>query len=92
MVYRVPWRKSAQRVTIGKWPSTGVAEARQLARDVLMAVERGDDPATTKRERHQQADDRFEAVALEFIQRVIKPRQRRWQVTEALLNNKLTSR
>lgn len=91
IMYRVPGRKNSQRVTIGRWPAIGVAEARRIGRDVLMTVERGEDPAAIKREQRQRSDNEFEAVAAEFIQRLIKPRQRRWHLTEALLNNKLTS-
>lgn len=90
-MYRVPGRKSAQRMTIGRWPAVGVAEARQLARDILLAVERCDDPAAEKRDQRQQTDLRFETIAAEFMKRVIKPRQRRWQLTQGLLDNKLTS-
>ena len=91
VMYRVPGRKSAQRLTLGRWPAVGVAEARKLARDVLLAVERGDDPAADKREQRQQSEQRFEMVAAEFMKRVIKPRQRRWQLTQGLLDNKLIS-
>jgi hypothetical protein len=91
VMYRVPGRPAAQRVTIGKWPSVGVADARQLAREVLLQIERGEDPAAKKRERRAQVDNRFETVAAEFVQRVLRPRQRRWEATQSLLDNKMTS-
>jgi integrase len=92
VMYRAAGRRSPQRVTIGRWPAIGVAEARQRARDMLLAVERGEDPAADKREQRENADSRFETVAAEFVERVLKPRQRRWQATEALLENKMIKR
>lgn len=79
-------------MTIGRWPAIGVAKARQLARDILLAVKRGEDPAADKREQRQHMDSRFETVAAEFAERVLKPRQRRWQTTKALLDSKMTKR
>jgi integrase len=65
-----------RRLTLGRWPAVGVAEARTLAREALLTAAKGQDPALIKREQ-QQAGDRFEEVTAEFVERRCRLRQLR---------------
>lgn len=38
----------SKKLTLGKWPVMGIAEARQTATEALQNIERGDDPAAEK--------------------------------------------
>ena len=87
-VYRLPGRSAPQRLTLGKWPAIGVAEARKLASEVLLAAARGEDPAAAKRAERE--SDRFEDVAAEFVKRVYRKRGlRSTPETEAAIRNYL---
>jgi integrase len=72
-----------RRVTLGKYPILPLADARDLARDVLLQVEKGIDPAARKAEerrlRSDRSDRRFQLVVEEFIERHAKPNNRGWQ-------------
>lgn len=79
--------------TDGKEPAAvldgplSLAEARAVAREQLLMLATGEDPAEAKalaREearREGPAKDSFEAVACEFIERHAKPRNRTWEQT-----------
>ncbi len=79
-------------MTLGNWPAVGVAEARKRAKDALFEAMTGKDPAAEKKKEAERAPDVFEDVAAEFVLRFLKPRQKRWQATEAIIKNKLISR
>ena len=66
-----------RRLTLGRWPAVGVAEARTLARAALLTAAKGQDPALVKREQQQSTGDRFEDVAAEFVERRCRLRQLR---------------
>jgi integrase len=65
-----------RRLTLGRWPAVGVADARSLAREALLTAAKGLDPAALKREQQRQGD-RFEDVAAEFVERRCRLRQLR---------------
>jgi Arm DNA-binding domain len=71
--YRVNGRQ--RRLTIGRYPIVGLAEARRRAREALALVERGVDPASAKVE-EQIARDRntVEAVVAAYVEKRLKPR------------------
>lgn len=66
-----------RRLTLGRWPAVGVAEARGLAQKALLTAAKGRDPALLKREQQEQSADRFEAVAAEFVERRCRLRKLR---------------
>ena len=92
VMYRIAGNRRVQRLTLGSWPAVGLAEARKRAKDVLLQAMAGKDPAAKKIKKEEPAPDLFEDVAAEFVLRFLKPRQKRWQATEAIINNKLVSR
>ena len=93
LIYRIAGAsRLQQRVTLGNWPAVGVAEARKRAKDALFEAMTGNDPAAEKKKEAERAPDVFEDVAAEFVLRFLKPRQKRWQATEAIIKNKLISR
>ncbi len=69
-----------------------MAEARKRAKDVLLEAMAGNDPAAAKRKKEERTPDLFEDVTAEFVLRFLKTRQKHWQATEAIINNKLVSR
>jgi integrase len=88
LIYRTPGDPRTKRLTLGKWPGIGCGEARRLARDALVAVAQGKDPAREKQEKRHANGDLIEQVAVEFIARAY--RVRRLQSTpevEAMLRN-----
>jgi integrase len=90
VVYRPKGAKEVRRLTLGRWPGIGVAAARQLAKDVLIEVARGKDPALERKLDRTRESDRFEVVAAEFVERELKPRAARsWHLTAAVIDNKL---
>ncbi|MGI9450134.1 MAG: phage integrase central domain-containing protein [Geminicoccaceae bacterium] len=52
----------------------------------------GNDPAAGRKKQEERTPDLSEGVTTEFVLRFLKPRQKRWQATEAIINNKLVSR
>ncbi len=84
-----------RKVTLGQYPALPLADARDQARDALLKVAKGADPALEKvvaaevereaREAEERARrDRFEHVAADFIEKYAKPRNRSWEDTERI--------
>jgi len=97
--YALTYRERAggklRRLTIGRHPLLGLADARKLAREALEAVARGEDPAAERQAEKAARDaepepeperDTVARVAQEYIERHAKPNTRKWQQTEQLLN------
>lgn len=71
----------------------GLADARQNARDALIAIERGEDPSVDKRRHQIEASTAItvqEACTI-FIERYAKPRNRSWQETSRILEKDVCS-
>jgi integrase len=73
------WRGIPRKLTIGTYPTIGLAEARRLARAALGEVAKGDDPAALKRSSQVAAradaradDDCLSAVAAAFVEKHAK--------------------
>jgi integrase len=82
--YRVA--RHSGRLTIGRYPTTTLSEARERAREALGQIARGIDPANAKcgaRDNYQSS--LFPAVVHEFIQRHAKRKTRSWRETERIL-------
>ena len=78
------------RLTIGKYPATGLADARELAREAIQEIARGIDPRLRKRAAADPTVDTFEVVAADFIERWEKPRNRTWDETERIFDRYVT--
>jgi integrase len=63
--------------TLGRYPALSLAKAREAARSRLIAYEQ-DDPVRSKLS--------IEIVATDFIERHCKPKNRRWEDQQAMLN------
>jgi integrase len=48
--FRYRWGGKPKKLTLGRWPVMGVADARRAASDAAEAVDRGDDPGAAKKE------------------------------------------
>lgn len=84
--YRVAGRQ--ERVTIGHYPALGLADAREEARGVLRAAEKGLNPADDKRARKAEVGprDTVRHVAADYIARHARRNTRSWRQTERLLH------
>ena len=80
--------------TLGRYPGLNLAAARELARQTLVAVASGRDPAAEKAEMRRVADDpvgpardRFAAAAALFIERYAKAntKEQTWRESERLI-------
>jgi integrase len=65
-----------RRLTLGTYPSLGVAEAREAWRTARAAIDRGDDPAATKAEAKRREPETVRSVGEQFIAKYAKPRNR----------------
>jgi integrase len=81
VLYRVHGR--LRRATLGGYPALSLAGARDRAREILLEVEKGNDPAVAKAEERRREADLFQAVATEFIERHAKPNNRTWRRQDA---------
>jgi integrase len=81
VLYRVHGR--LRRATLGRYPALSLADARDRAREILLEVEKGNDPAVAKAEERRREADLFQAVATEFIERHAKPNNRTWRRQDA---------
>jgi integrase len=71
-----------RKLTLGSYPAIGLATARELAREALERVARGEDPAATKA---KAGGKTFRAVVDQYIERYAKPRLRTWREAERML-------
>lgn len=86
--YRVDaWQR---RLTLGRWPILGLADARQAAREALALVQQGTDPATARTEaRRARERDSVASVIDEYVDRHLKRNTRRWRAAEQMLRREL---
>jgi integrase len=75
-----------RKLTLGKYPGLGLAEARDEARRRLVEVSKGDDPAEDKRAGRLRRDDEIEAVVDLFIERYARPKNRSWPETQRIFD------
>src|SRR5262245_1149673 len=68
VAYRGP-NGSTRRLTLGKWPGISCATARQMARDALVAIQQGRDPAREKAEKRHANGDTVREVAADYLHR-----------------------
>jgi integrase len=75
------------RLTLGRFDTIPLADARDQARAALRAAAAGVDPSVTK-ERDREAPT-FKRLADRYIEEYAKPRKRTWQKDRRLLDNNL---
>lgn len=84
---RYRFAERPKKYTLGQFPAVPLAEARDLARDALVRIARGSDPAAERAAKVaenqaardavvRQVRDRFETVADEFFTRYLAPKNR----------------
>jgi integrase len=76
-----------RRLTIGRHPVLSLKEAREIARDALVEVARGGDPAARKVEERKAPT--FAELANEYLERYAKPNKRSWSEDQRIIENKL---
>jgi integrase len=72
-----------RRLTLGRYPVLGLADARGRAKEALAAVVGGEDPAGTKREARTAIT--FSDLTEEYIEHHAKPKKRSWRDDERML-------
>lgn len=82
--YRYRYAGKSRKLTFGAYPSTDLANARARVAAERVRVQGGADPATEHRVASTTADD-FAAVAVQFVSRYAKPKNRGWKETARLI-------
>ena len=78
-----------RKLTLGKYPATRLADAREAAREALAAVHRGEDPAAVRKAARADPDrDLVRTVAAEFLKRHAS-KNRTAAETERILNREV---
>lgn len=86
-VYNYRWGLEQRRETLGTYPATSLARAREKAVAIQRLVEEGVDPTAKRRATIVTVED---AVA-DFIRSYAKPRNKSWQEADRTLTRELTS-
>jgi integrase len=86
VMYR--YNGTKRRMTLGKFPQTGLAAARDEAREVLRWAEKGADPASEKRGRKVRTDT-IEDLANAYLEQYAKKNKRSWKKDVRYLNNEV---
>lgn len=79
-----------RRMTIGTYPSLGLADAREKAKELLHLAAKGEDPATEKQV--NRSAPTFGEMAQDYIEMYAKQRKRSWQEDQRILDYDLLPR
>lgn len=85
VMYRASGR--LRRLTLGKYPIIGLADARRLAQETLYSAAIGSDPAAEKKAKA--SADTFGELAAVYLERYAKERKRSWREDERIINREL---
>ncbi len=85
VMYSVSGNK--RRMTLGTYPASSLADARQQAKAVLYDVARGNDPQAQKQARRQAAT--FSELAEEFLELHSRPHKRSWKEDQRIIEKEL---
>lgn len=85
--YRVSGNPKLKRLTLGRYPSIPLADAREKAREALARANRGEDPAGEKQE--DRRSPTFGKFAEEFIELYAKKHKRSWHKDELAIKKDL---
>lgn len=88
-MYRVG--KRLRRMTLGKYPSTSLSEARIKAVEAQISRDKGHDPAAEKKLQRKRMSDvnTVRELADEFIERYAKPNKKSWKEDRRLLDKEV---
>ncbi|MGD9511843.1 MAG: tyrosine-type recombinase/integrase, partial [Geminicoccaceae bacterium] len=87
LVYRRAGDGRRRRATIGPYPRHSLADARQIGRELLARIGRGEDPAGAKQEAKRAAT--FAQLATAYIEQHAKRKKRSWRDDLAMINRDL---
>jgi integrase len=87
-IYRLGTRP--RRMTLGRYPSLSLRDARDLAHDCQQVIRKGGDPAQEKKDKHQDAFA-FDEFVNTFISTYAKPRNRSWRETDRMLQREFVT-
>lgn len=76
-----------KRLTLGRFPTVSLADARELAREAQLRVAKGGDPVVEKRAAHDGLT--FGELAATYIERHAKPNKRSWKEDDRQLESSL---
>ncbi len=87
-VVRYRHRGRPRKLTLGRYPTIELVDARRKARDALEAVEAGEDPAAAKQARRMPvaAPDTVASAVEAYAERYLKRNVRRWRETKRVLD------
>jgi integrase len=83
------------KLTLGKYPALELSKARELARDNLLTVAKGDDPAAEKRQAKAATvtlPDTLGALCDSYVTYHLKPKIRRWEAAAGEIDNHIRPR
>lgn len=86
-VLRYHVRGRLRRLTLGRYPVLGLADARQRAKTALLQVSAGSDPALAKRA--SRAAETFADLAEDYLERHARLKKRSWKEDQRILNAEL---
>jgi integrase len=87
LLYRIAGR--SRRLTLGRYPTLSLLDARRKAQKALAELADGVDPA---RQRNAASNSfMFESVVADFIQKYARPKNKDWVETERLLSREFCS-
>lgn len=90
VMYRSRGRQ--RRMTLGRYPTFSLAEARDEARTALRSLEQGVDPAEEKLAAKRRPEATFTDVVEQFIELYAKPKNRGWKETRRILHKNVVPR
>lgn len=85
LMYR--FNRRQRRLTLGTFPATSLADARDLAEEALRSLEKGHDPAVEKAAARDA--DTFAELAHEYVEKWAKKEKDSWQEDERVINREL---
>ena len=82
LTYRVG--RASRRLTMGSHPGLSLADARELAKTYRREIAAGNDPAAAKKGQREALT--VKTLCDQFVEHYAKKQQRRWRMTEAILD------
>jgi len=90
LFYRTNGRN--RRLTLGRYPAIGLADARELARDALHSAAKGLDPGAEKVDARSNRPQLLHDVINEFIESYAKIHNRSWRETQRVFEREVLPR
>jgi integrase len=91
LLYRADGR--LRRLTLGRYPTLKLVEARRLADEALRSVRFGKDPVAEKKAARKGVENfNFDAIAVFFVENYAKRKTRSWAETERILKKEFIAR